>query len=146
MLPVLNKSLTNWIDEFFNDDWFDFDNAFSLSLTPTRRNVPSVNIKEDKNEYRVEVAAPGLTKKDFKIELQDNILTISAKKEEKHEEKDEKVLRQEFNYTSFQRSFSLPETVEPDKIKASHKDGILIVHIPKKETAKQTPSKEIPIS
>jgi len=108
--------------------------------------LPAVNIVESKEDYRIEVAAPGLNKDDFKINLENNVLTVSSEKEDKHEENDEKVMRREFSYSSFSRSFTLPQTVNSEKIKASHKDGILQVIIPKKDEAREKPSREIKIS
>lgn len=143
MLPSL-RTRTAWpnlVEEFFNGDLFPrfFDNE-------TRQSLPAVNIIEGKDDYRIDVAAPGLNKEDFKINLENNVLTVSSEKEEKQEEKDEKVMRKEFSYYSFSRSFTLPQTVNADKIKAMHKDGILQVIIPKKEEAKEKPSREIRIS
>ncbi|KPK88236.1 MAG: hypothetical protein AMS27_00285 [Bacteroides sp. SM23_62_1] len=110
------------------------------------RSLPAVNIIENNDEYIIEVATPGLTRKDFNISLENNSLTISSEKEDKIEDQHEKVVRREFQYNSFCRSFTLPETVESDKIKARHSDGILYVTIPKKETAKIKPSRQIQIS
>ncbi len=143
MLPTLRTrtSLPSLVEEFFNGDlfpkFFDWESRYS---------IPAVNIVEGKDEFRIEVAAPGLTKEDFKIQLDNNVMTVSSEKEEKNEEKDEKVMRREFSYCSFRRSFSLPETVNTDKIKATHKDGILQITIPKKEEAKEKPAREIKIS
>jgi HSP20 family protein len=143
MLPSLRTRNTwpNLVEEFFNGELFprfiDTDNRYSL---------PAVNIVEGKEDYRIEVAAPGLNKEDFKINIENNLLTVSSEKEEKNEDKDEKVMRREFNYYSFCRSFTLPQTVNTDKIKASHKDGILQISIPKKEEAKEKPAREIKIS
>lgn len=143
MLPKL-RTRTSWpnlIDEFFGDNWmprfFDWE---------TGQNMPAVNITEGKEDYKIEVAAPGLSKGDFKINLENNVLTISSEKEVKNESKDENVLRREFSYTSFSRSFTLPESVNGDKIKATHNDGILSIVIPKKEEAMVKPAKEIKIS
>lgn len=99
-------------------------------------NIPAVNVKESENAFQIEVAAPGLKKEDFKLSLHENRLTISAKQEEKNEEKTEKFSRQEFNYSSFQRTFTLPKNVDGEKIGASYTDGILHVELPKKEEVK----------
>src|SRR5512145_531719 len=112
MLPLL-RTKTAWpnlVEEFFNGDNFPrfFDNE-------TRYTLPAVNIIEGKEDYKIEVAAPGLNKEDLKVNLENNLLTISSEKEEKQEEKDEKVMRREFSYCSFSRSFSLPQTVNADK-------------------------------
>jgi HSP20 family protein len=143
MLPTLRTRtvLPNLVDEFFNGEFFprfiDYETKYTM---------PAVNISEGKEDYTIEVAAPGLNKEDFKISLENNMLTVSSEKEEKQENKDEKVMRKEFSYCSFSRSFTLPLTVESDKIKATHKDGILQIVIPKKEEAKVKPLREIKIS
>ncbi len=143
MLPNL-RTRTSWpnlIDEFLND-----------SLTPrffnweTGQNMPAVNITEGKEDYKIEVAAPGLGKEDFKISLDNNVLSISSEKEVKNETNDENVLRREFSYSSFSRSFTLPESVNGDKIKATHNDGILSIVVPKKDEAKVKPIRDIKIS
>lgn len=144
MLPALRKqsSMPSLIDEFFGRDVFP---GFFLDFD-RRANVPAVNIIEGKEDFRIEVAAPGLDKKDFKIGVENNVLTISSEKEEKMEEKDERFMRREFSYAAFTRSFSLPNSVDADKINAKHTDGILVVTIPKKEEAKVKPAREIRIS
>jgi HSP20 family protein len=143
MLPTM-RTRTSWpglVDEFFNRDFLPriFD-------AESRHSVPAVNILESREDYRIELAAPGLNKEDFKLNLENNVLTISSEKEENQEEKNEQVMRKEFSYYSFSRSFTLPLTVNSEKIRATHKDGILQVIIPKKEEAKEKPSREIKIS
>ncbi len=143
MLPMLrNRVLTpGLVDEFFGKDFLS--NVFE----PRRGfSVPAVNIIEGKDDFSIEVAAPGLEKDDFRIDLENNILTISCEKEENKEETDEQYMRKEFNYSSFNRTFSLPDSVDSDKIKASHKNGILNITIPKREEAKQKPAKQIKIN
>jgi HSP20 family protein len=108
--------------------------------------LPKVNIKESADAYYVEMAAPGLKKSDFQIDLDNQLLTISTEVEEKNEENKENFTRREFGYSSFKRSFSLPETVEDSKIKAQYKEGILSIHLPKKEEARQKPPRNIQIS
>lgn len=144
MLPALrkNSTLPGLIDEFFGRDVFP---GFFFDIE-RRMSTPAVNIIEGKDDYRIEVAAPGLEKKDFKIDLDNNVLTISSEKEEKHEEGDDRYMRREFNYASFTRSFTLPETVDAEKISAKHADGVLTVVVPKREEAKQKPARTIKIS
>ncbi|HSG67133.1 MAG TPA: Hsp20/alpha crystallin family protein, partial [Bacteroidales bacterium] len=109
--------------------------------------LPSVNIKESNDGFEVEMAAPGLSKNDFKIELNNDQLTISSEKEIRNETKeDEQFTRREFSYQSFCRSFYLPNTADPEKIKAKYDSGLLRVSIPKKEEAKPKPPKQITIS
>ena len=143
MMPMMRRrsTLPSIVDEFFVDDLWNrfFDDTESVT-------VPSVNIKEGKDEYAIEVAAPGFDKKDFRIDLNNNVLEISSEKEVKEENKDEKVMRREFRYSSFKRTFTLPDTVDTEKIKASYKDGILSISVPKKDEAKVKPTKQIAIS
>jgi HSP20 family protein len=143
MIPMLRRrsNLPSFVDEFFGDDLFN--RFFNENENVT---VPSVNIKEGKEDYSIEVAAPGFEKKDFKVDLNNNVLEISSEKEIKEESKDEKVMRREFRYSSFKRTFTLPDTADTDKIKASYKDGILSINIPKKDEAKVKPVKQISIS
>lgn len=139
MLPVLrNKSL---LDEFFNHNY-----SPRFVDQSCYYNTPAVNIVEEKDEFKIEVAAPGLNKKDFHIELDNFVLTVSSLKEGNKEESNEKFTTREFNYSSFKRSFNLPKTVKIDKINASHKDGILTISIPKKEEEIEKPVREIAIS
>lgn len=143
MLPTFRtlNYLPNLIDDFFGKDlmpnFFEAKSKFS---------IPSVNVNESNAEFSIEVAAPGLSKDDFKIDIDHNVLTISAEKEEKNEENDSRIIRKEFSYNCFRRSFSLPESVNSEKITASHKEGILNIHIPKREEAKEKPARQIAIS
>ena len=95
--------------------------------------LKGVNIKNRKNECEIDVAAPGLDKKDLNIEVDNHVLTISAEKKHEDEKKDKNFLRQEFGYASFQRSFRLPENIDEDNIKAKHKNGVLRITLPKTE-------------
>ncbi len=128
-----NRSLTNWGLSNFSD---------------AGTTMPAVNIKETEDSYEVEMAAPGMKKEDFRIELDNNMLTISSEKTEEHEENGkEKYSRKEFSYQSFQRSFNLPkEVVDEEKIEAHYKNGVLLLTIPKKEQAKQRPPRKIQIA
>lgn len=143
MLPSILKD--NWIpgvfDNFLGSNLMNdrFNNNYSVSL-------PSVNIIEDKEEFRIDLAAPGLSKKDFAIDIHNKVLTISSESKNENEENRGNYMRREFYFSSFKRSFSLPETVDPDKIKASHQNGILSVHIPKKKEAIDQGPKQISIS
>lgn len=121
-----------------------FDN---LNFSGSGNSLPAVNVKETANDFIVEVAAPGMTKEDFKIKLENNVLSISSEKEERNVEKTDtnNYTRREFSYQSFQRSMVLPAGVEADKIKAAYKDGILSVSIPKKEEVKAKPSRMIEV-
>jgi HSP20 family protein len=109
--------------------------------------TPAMNIKENKNDFEIEMAAPGLTKNDFKITIDDGILTISSEKEEKTEAKEEGYLRKEFSYRTFTRSMSLPETVDESKdVKAEYHDGVLKLVLHKKPGEKSKPAKTIKVS
>ncbi|MBY0347893.1 MAG: Hsp20 family protein [Hydrotalea flava] len=139
MTPVFNRLF----DDFFNNDWADWG---LRNFSGEGSTLPKVNIKEDDNGYTVEMAAPGMKKEDFNVNLDKQVLTISAEAKEEKEEKKANYSRKEFNYQSFQRSFSLPETADDEKISAQYKDGILNIYIPKKEEAKPKPAKTIAIA
>ncbi len=140
----LSKWNPSLFDRFFENDLFDWSNR-NFSVTNTT--LPAVNISETDNDFLLEVAAPGLTKSDFKIELKNDLLTISSdKKVEKEKEEGPQFTRREFSYQSFSRSFTMPLSGDGDKISAKYEDGILTVTIPKKEEAKPKPQKEIAIT
>ncbi|RKD91285.1 Hsp20/alpha crystallin family protein [Mangrovibacterium diazotrophicum] len=134
MLPFVrsNRNTPSLFDEFFGKDvWNDFFEKSGWNSSP------NVNVYDKKDHYEIELAAPGLDKKDFHIDLKDNLLTISSEKqEEKKEEKDSKVVFCEFNYSKFSRSFQLPDGVDANKIEANHKNGVLTVSLPKREEYK----------
>ena len=143
MLPIIRKErkfFPSIADEFFGNDYLP--NLFEFQ---TGINMPSVNIIEGKDDYRIEVAAPGLDKSDFIINLDNNLLTISSEKETKSEDGKEQYMRREFSYSSFKRSFRLPQTVDPENITASHSNGVLSILIPKRDEAKIKPAKQIEI-
>lgn len=136
------KALTRTGDLFpslFDDFFKPWNEIFGNggSLVPRALTVPAVNITDEKDEYKVSLAAPGLKKDDFRIDVEGNLLTISCEKEEKKEEKEKRHTRREYNYTSFSRSFTLPEDVKQDKIEAHYTDGVLHLSLPKKEEAKK---------
>lgn len=132
-------SLNNVFEDFFNHDFAPLNRQFTNS-------TPSVNIKENEEGFSLEVAAPGLSKEDFKLSIDQDILSISCEKKVEHEAEEGSYTRREFAYTSFQRAFSLPETVNSEQISANYQDGILKVHIPKKEEAKPKPARQIEIA
>lgn len=106
---------------------------------------PSVNIIETPDEFKMEIAAPGLEKADFNISVENNSLVISAQKEMKKEETKENYTRKEFNYSSFTRSFELPDSISTDQIQAIYENGILNLSLPKKPEAKAQPQRTIEI-
>jgi HSP20 family protein len=120
-------------DDFFKpwNEWFTNGGVLSRPLTS-----PAVNVVENHSEYKVNLAAPGMKKSDFEIDVEGNMLTISSEKEETKEEKEEQYTRREFSYSSFSRSFTLPEDVKQDKIEAVYEDGVLRISLPKKEDAR----------
>lgn len=132
MLPVITrrnyKPLT--LSDFFNEDFFPTFNRNTGSL-------PAVNIREDEKAFFLELAVPGMDKKDLRIEVKDDVLTISSEHKEERQEDLEGYKRREFSYSSFCRSFYLPEDVNGEKIGATYKDGILNVEIPKLEEEKK---------
>ena len=132
-------------DDFFKRDLFDWNNS---NYSDTNTTIPAVNIKETADNYEVQVAAPGMTKDDFKVELDGNSLTISSEKSQQNEQKEgERFSRKEFSYQSFQRTFNLQkDVVDIDKIQAKYDNGILHLMVPKKEEVKQKPPRLIQIS
>jgi HSP20 family protein len=136
--------ISSWLEDFFGGDWADWR---SQNYSASNTTLPKVNITENDTAFTIEMAAPGLKKDDFKIQLNNNLLTISSeKKEEKKDEGTKPYTRQEFSYQAFTRSFTLPESANGEKISAAYQDGILTVTIPKREEAKPQKPKEIAIS
>ncbi|MCZ2100942.1 MAG: Hsp20/alpha crystallin family protein [Chitinophagales bacterium] len=134
------KSLSNILDDVFNRSISDMVGN-DISTT-----IPSVNITEDNDKLTLEVAAPGMDKKDFNISIDKDQLIISAEKENQTEEKEEgQWTRKEFNYASFKRSFHLGDGINIDKIDANYENGILKLVLPKKEEAKEKAPKMIEI-
>ena len=131
----------SYLNGFFNKDLFPEFNTPAFSGS-----VPAVNVVESKEGFRIEVAAPGLQKSDFTLNLEKNQLTISAQKEQKSEENEEKYTRREFKYTSFQRTFTLPNSVDAEKVVANYSEGILSIALPKREEAKEKPARQIEIA
>ena len=127
----------NWLPEIFNDffanDW----------MTRTNSTAPAINVIEDDKDYKVEVAAPGMNKEDFKVNVTDDnylVLTMEKKNESKDEDKKKKYLRREFSYHKFEQSLALPEDVNKDEIKAAVNDGILTIDRPKMKVAEKQPA------
>ena len=127
------RTFGHLFDEFFNNGLADFVG------TDGHYSRPSVNVLETKDGFKIELAAPGLSKEDFKINVEKNVLTISSSKEHKEESTEGKYKRREFSYASFKRSFNLPEVVDKDAIAAAYENGVLNVTLPKVEAAKNEP-------
>ncbi|MEO6733049.1 MAG: Hsp20/alpha crystallin family protein [Ferruginibacter sp.] len=139
------NTLPALFDDFFGKDPFNWRLS---SFSDTGTTVPAVNIKETKDNFEVQMAAPGMTKDDFKVELEGSMLTISSEKSSEQESNEEnRYSRREYCYQSFQRSFTLSkEVVDEEKIQAKYEGGVLHLVIPKKEEAKQKPPRLIKIS
>jgi HSP20 family protein len=137
-IAPMRSMLTDILNEtrLFNSDLFDMT---SLSV-----NLPAINIVEEDKEFKVEMAAPGFSKKDFKINLENDTLIISAEKKDEQKEEKKDFRRREFNYSSFERAFTLPETVDEDHIKAQYDEGILKLTLPKVAGARRK-AKEISV-
>jgi HSP20 family protein len=129
-------------DDFFRpwNEWFEGGGLLGRTM-----NVPAVNITEQKDDYLVSLAAPGLKKEDFKIDVDGNMLTISSEKEDSREEKDKKFTRKEYSYSSFSRSFTLPEEINKEKIEAKYEDGVLKISLPRRDEAKKPSAKHIAV-
>ena len=146
MNPIMrsNNNLPSLIENFFGRDMNDFFNT----NTPAMHNLPAVNVLEHEDGFRIEVVAPGLKKDAFKLNLNHNNLTISAYQETQNADKEqngEKYTRREFSYSSFQRTFTLPTSVDADNIQASYMDGVLKIDVPKRDEAKVKPPRQIEI-
>mgnify|MGYP006165535359 CR=1 FL=1 len=131
---------SNLFDSFFENE-FQNVNRKEFFKTPAL-----VNVKDTEAAYIIDVAAPGFNKEEISIKVENNLLTIKAEQKNETETKEEKYTRKEFNFSSFNRSFTLPKTVEADKIGAAYENGILSVTLPKKEEAKPTAAIDIKIS
>lgn len=120
------------VDRFFENDLFQMPAQLGRQLM---RNMPATNIRESEREFTIELAAPGMTKDDFSIDIDEGMLTISSQKEEDTSQEGENFTRREYNYSSFSRSFRMPEGVSPDEIKARYEEGVLKIAVPKREEA-----------
>ena len=144
-----NNGFSTEMPALFNDFFTrDLWNWGLSNNSTTNTTIPAINIREDNDNFYVEVAAPGMTKEDFKVELDGTTLTISSEKENRQEQKEgERYSRTEFSYQSFQRVFELPfHVVDAEHIQAKYENGLLHLVIPKKEEAKQKPPRMIQIS
>lgn len=142
-LVRFSSQMPGLFDRFFENDLYDWS---TRNFSSTNTTLPAVNIKEVSDGFEVEMSAPGLDKSDFAIELNNNLLTISSEKKiENGASEESQYSRKEFSYQSFSRSFTLPQTIESDKISAKYEKGILTVTIPKREEAKPKPLRQIEI-
>ncbi|QFZ55314.1 Hsp20/alpha crystallin family protein [Oceanihabitans sp. IOP_32] len=127
-------------------DIFETSNLLRNELWNTQLNEPALNIKETDKAFEVELAAPGFSKKDFEVTIDEGCLNISAENTHSEEEKEENYMRKEFSYNSFEKSLQLPDSVKEEDIKAKYQDGILRFNLTKKEPSKQQKPKKIEIA
>ncbi|QYA25775.1 Hsp20/alpha crystallin family protein [Gramella sp. MT6] len=147
-MSLIKRNETGWLpsvfDDMFRTDWL----GGTTNVNSIGTSIPAVNIMETEDSFNVEVAAPGMTKEDFNIELDNDVLTISSedKKENETTDKNGRFTRKEFSYSTFKRAFSLPDSVDSAKISASYNNGVLEIALPKKEEAKVQAKRLIDIS
>ena len=141
-LTRLSERTPSLFDDFFKpwNEWFDNGGLWGRVM-----NVPAVNIMEYKDDYLVSLAAPGMKKEDFNIDVDGNLLTISSEKEERKEEKEKKYTRKEYSYSSFSRSFTLPNEINKEMIEANYEDGVLKVRLPRMENLKKLTARHIAV-
>ncbi|WP_149275204.1 Hsp20/alpha crystallin family protein [Pareuzebyella sediminis] len=131
-----NLVFPSLMNEIFKPDWFGGTENHDFG-------VPAVNIKENEKDFELELAVPGRKKDDFNIEVDNDILTISSEVSHEDEVKEENYTRREFGFSSFKRSFTLPETIDNSNIEAKYEDGLLKFTLPKKEEALPKPKRTI---
>lgn len=139
MLPTIRRTYSPFLSNLFDDDFFPVS-------TNRPNSMPAVNIRENDKNFVLELAIPGMDKNDLKIDINDDVLTISSENNVENEESGNGYKRKEFSYTSFCRSFYVPENVNREKIGANYKDGILSVELPKMEEDKNKLTRQIKIS
>jgi HSP20 family protein len=141
MLPTISRRSFRpfYVPNIFDDDFFPV-------ISDRTSSMPAVNIREDEKSYVLDLAIPGMDKKDLKIDINEDVLTISSETKSETEESKDGYKRKEFSYSSFCRSFYIPENVERDKIEANYKDGVLSVALPKQKEEKNKITREIKIS
>lgn len=147
-MSLIKRNETNWLpsvfDDMFKTDWL----GGTTNVNSIGTSIPAVNIMESEDGFNVEVAAPGMVKEDFNIELDNDVLTISSEEKKENESTDKigRFTRKEFSYRTFKRAFSLPDSVDNSKISASYNNGVLEIALPKKEEAKVQAKRLIDIS
>lgn len=148
-LPSKKSVLPAWANDFFTSDslfgsdFFDFDSAIRKFDSLGR--IPSANIIENGKDFKIELAVPGMSKKDFDVKVENGILSISSEKESESKEEKKNYTCKEYSYNSFKRSFRLPENTLPEKIDAKYDNGILHITVPKKEATVEKPAKKIKV-
>jgi len=136
-LPTIDRPLS--FPSFFSDTLERLWSDETVSW------MPSVNIRERAEDFKIDLAVPGMDKKDFTVEADNGVLVVSGERKEEHAEENEKLTRREFSYGSFRRTFSLPDAANPEDIRANYKDGVLTLTVAKKEESKLKPKKQIRI-
>ena len=141
MLPTITRRNFRpfYMPNLFDDDFFPV-------LSNRNSSMPSVNIREDEKRYILDLAVPGINKDDLKIDINEDVLTISSETKNETEESSDGYKRKEFSYSSFCRSFYIPENVNRDSIEANYKDGVLTVGLPKQEEEKRKITRQVKIS
>ncbi|MGE4015521.1 MAG: Hsp20/alpha crystallin family protein [Cyclobacteriaceae bacterium] len=139
MKPMLRKSNLPLFTDNWLTDFFDTDRFFDSDWLKRFQQVPAVNVMEKEKEFEIQMAAPGLTKKDFNITIENGILTIEVEKDIEKKEELENYTRREYSYTNFTRSFTLPESVKTEKVDAWYENGILRLLLPKMVEAQVKP-------
>jgi len=141
MLPTITRRSFRpfYMPNLFDDDFFPV-------LSNRTSSMPAVNIREDEKNYLLDLAIPGIDKKDLKIDINEDVLTISSEMKKETEENKDGYKRKEFSYSSFCRSFYIPENVKKDKIEANYRDGILTIGLPKDEEEKSKITRQVKIS
>ena len=143
LIRTSNRLYPSVFNHLFNKELVDWSNSGFSSEDST---LPAVNISENENRIQIEVAAPGMKKEDFKIDLEHNLLTVSAEISYENNESGDRYSRKEFSYKTFRRQFNIPvETIDGEQIQAAYKDGILLVTLPKREELKPKPTRAIEI-
>ena len=140
MLPIMSRN--QWLPTVFND-LFNTDFLPKASAT-----APAINVAESDKEYTVELAAPGLKKEDFKVNINDDgnlVIKMEQKSEQKEEDKSRHYLRREFSYSKYEQTLILPDDVEKEKIAAKVEHGVLTINLPKIEAAQKKPARQIDI-
>lgn len=138
LVKFSQRPMSSFLDEFFLPQWSNKSQNFTTS-------IPAVNVQEREKDFLLSFAVPGKSKSDFEIEVDKEVLSVSALAKETTTENDNLFTRKEFNYQSFKRSFTLPESVDTAKIKAQYKEGILSIHLPKRKEALPQQTKRIAI-
>lgn len=145
-MSLVKFNSNRWPWNYGLTDFFERNTAIDDDFFNLEKSLPAMNVKEHDNDFEIELASPGFDKKDFEITLKDDILEVAAEKKAEQEDKEDDYTRKEFNYRSFRRSLQLPKTVDDSKdVKATYKNGILKLHLFKKEEAKQKARRKIEV-